>query len=68
MLAQTVYFYNEKEEIIKELHDEEYEDLSKDEFKEMIIKLDASIVKMKSFYHNHHAGEETILYEKKKRI
>ncbi len=64
MLAGTVYFYNDKEELIKEIDVEEYEDLSKDEFEQMIKNIGASRVILKAFYHNHHSGKETILYSR----
>ena len=64
MLAGTIYFYNDKEELIKEIDVEEYEDLSKDEFEQMVKDIGASRVILKAFYHNHHSGTVTVLYPK----
>lgn len=62
MLAGTVYFYNNAEELIKEIDVEEYEDLSEDKFHQMIRELSASRVTLTAYYHNHHKGTETLLY------
>ena len=64
MLAGTVYFYDDKEELIEEIDVEEYEGLSAEEFEQKILVLGASKVIMRAFYHNHHYGTETIVYEK----
>ena len=65
MLAGTVYFYNDKNEIIKEIDVSEYDKMTQDEFNETIEKLNASKVVLNAVYHNHHLGTETILYPKK---
>ncbi len=67
MLAGTVYFYNKENEEIKQMDIEAYEDLSKEEFYAMIEALHATKVTLGAFYHNHHSGETTTLYEKEKK-
>ncbi len=67
MLAGTIYFYNDKEELIKEIDVEEYDDLSEDEFKQMIDDTGASKVMLHAFYHNHHSGTYTVLYPKEEK-
>lgn len=64
MLAGTIYFYDDKEEPIKEIGVEDYEGLTKDEFMQIIQELGASRVVLKAFYHNHHNGIESVLYDK----
>ena len=64
MLAGTVYFYDDKKELVGEIDVEDYEDLTKDEFMQMIRELGASRVVLKAFYHNHHNGTESVLYDK----
>ena len=64
MLAGTIYFYDDKEELIKEIDLEEYDDLSEDEFKQMIEDAGASKVMLRAYYHNHHYGTDTVLYPK----
>ena len=64
MLAGTIYFYDEKESLIKEIDLEEYDELSKDEFLQMISDLGAFKVVLNAASHNHHYGTETVLYEK----
>ena len=66
MLAGTVYFYDETMKVLKEMDLEEYEELNKEEFQELIEQLDAVKVILNAFSHNHHTGEETILYSKYK--
>ncbi len=63
MLAGTVYFYNENKLLIQEIDIEEYEDLTKEEFQILIDKLGASKVTLDAYYHNHHSGKVTVLYE-----
>ena len=65
MLAGTVYVYNKENEEIKQIDVEAYEDLSQEEFHAMIEALHATKVTLTAFYHNHHSGKTTILYEKK---
>ena len=67
MLAGTVYFYNEKEELIKEIDVEEYDDFSEDEFEQMIDDTGVSKVILRAYYHNHHSGTDTVLYPKDKK-
>ncbi len=64
MLAGTVYFYDDKEELIEEIDLEEYDNLSEDVFAQMISDLNAFRVVLNAVYHNHHNGTETVLYEK----
>ena len=64
MLAGTVYFYDEKGLLIKEIDLEEYDNLSKDAFVQLISNLGAFKVILNAVYHNHHLGTETLLYEK----
>ena len=62
MLAGTIYFYNDKEELMKEIDVEEYDDLSEEEFKQMIDDIGASKVTLRAYYHNNHHGTVTVLY------
>ena len=67
MLAGTVYFYNEEEHILKEIDIEEYEDMTEQDFQVLIERLGAYKVVLGAFYHNHHSGKFTVLYEKNKK-
>ena len=67
MLAGIVYFYNENDLLIKEIDIEEYEELSKEEFQILIDEIAAFTVTLDAYYHNHHSGKVSILYEKDKK-
>ena len=67
MLAGTVYFYDETMVILKEMDLEDYEVLTEEEFQQLIQQLNASKVTLKAFSHNHHNGNETVLYSKNKK-
>ena len=67
MLAGTIYFYDEDDRILKEIDIEEYEDMTVQGFQVLIENLGAVKVVLGAFYHNHHSGKSTILYEKNKK-
>ena len=67
MLAGTIYFYNEEECILKEMDIEEYEDLTEKNFQVLIEKLGACKITLSAYYHNHHSGKSTVLYDKNKK-
>lgn len=63
-LAGAIYFYNDNEELIKEIDQSEYDNLTKRKFMRMIKELEACKVILKEYYHNYDFGQETLLYEK----
>lgn len=65
MLAGTVYIYDENEKLIKELDSYDYDGMSEDAFLQMLKELNAYKAVLHAYYHNHHEGVKTVLYEKK---
>ena len=63
-LVGVVLFYNDNEELIKEIDQLEYDNLTKDEFMQMLQELEACKVILKEYYHNYNLVQETVLYEK----
>ena len=64
MLAGTVYFYDENNNVIKTMDLEDYEDLTKNEFIKIVQELKSYKVALKAYAHNHHLGKEKILYKR----
>lgn len=65
MLAGTVYFYDDRNDVLLEMDIEDYDDLSQKEFFDKILELGASKVVVKSVSNNQQSKEsEIILYSK----
>ena len=66
MLAGTVYFYK-KNEIVKKMDMENYDELSNDAFMRLVKQLQADKVTLCSFSNNHQTkAAQTILYKENK--
>ena len=63
-LVGVVSFYNDKEELIMEIDQLEYDDLTKHKFMQMVQEFEACKVILKEYYHNYDLGQETVLYQK----
>ena len=63
-LVGVVSFYNDKEELITEIDQLEYDELTKQKLMQMIQELEVCKVILKEYYHNYDLGQETVLYEK----
>ncbi len=65
MLAGTVYFYGDRNDVLFKMDIEDYDDLSQKAFFDKILELGASKVVVKGVSNNQQSNEsETILYSK----